>query len=199
MPARDDRLPGIARLLFALTAGVLALQLGLLFARSAYPGFAAMADRAVFVGGALWCGVAFFVCIAIWRLRATVWSERQWSAWRTSVWAAALIVAGKFFVFEVGKFRHNAEMENFFRASGYPYWLHYVVAALEIAGSAAILLPFRKGRMAASCMLLLIMSGAMLTHARNGDPLSDSCDAAFQAAYLLVLLVLCLVAPRKPA
>lgn len=108
---------------------------------------------------------------------------------------AALLIAGKFLLFEVGKVRHNQEMEQFFLSSGYPALLHYVVMTLEVAGSLALLV-FAKRRIgiAAAVGLGLIMIGAVATHWRNGDPLSDAYDAIAQAIYIVTYLVAAVLA-----
>jgi hypothetical protein len=124
---------------------------------------------------------------------------RQRALWLATV-GAALLVAGKFLLFEVGKIRHNEEMEQFFLSSGYPAFLHYVVMALELTGSLALLF-FAKRRpgLAAAIGLGVIMAGAVATHMRNGDPLSDSYDAISQAVYIATYLVAAVLAMRATA
>ncbi len=186
-----------AKGLFGLSIIILVTQLWTLFTRSTYRSFAAMADQWVVAGGVLWCCMAVLICAAIWPRNGLMWSKQQRLGWTLSITSAALMVSIKFFMFEVGKLRHNVEMEDFFRASGYPAWFHYAIVALEIAGSLVVLLAGLKGRVTASLMLLGIMVGAILTHVHNGDPWSDAYDALFQAAYLAVLLVLCLIARNQ--
>ena len=91
-----------------------------------------------------------------------------------------------FLATEIGKLAHQPEMREFFVASGYPVWFLYVVIALETIGAVGLLVP--TVRTVAACGLALIMVGAIVTHARNGDPFSDS----YEAAHLLVILV-CIV------
>ena len=87
-----------------------------------------------------------------------------------------------FLTIEVGKLGHDADMRTFFVQSGYPVWFMYAVMAAEILGSLGLFLEATIVP-SASC-LFLIMSGAVFTHWRNGDPLSDSTDAL----HLLILL-----------
>lgn len=87
----------------------------------------------------------------------------------------AWFVAFAFFGFEVGKAAHDAQMRQFFTASGYPVAFMYVVMALEIVGAFGLLIA--RSRFASALMLGLVMLGAMATHARNDDPFSDSLDA----------------------
>jgi uncharacterized membrane protein YphA (DoxX/SURF4 family) len=98
----------------------------------------------------------------------------------------AVSAALAFLATEVGKLAHQPEMRAFFTASGYPAWFLYVIIALETAGAVGLLVP--TVRSVAACGLAVIMVGAIVTHARNGDPFSDS----YEAAHLLVILV-CIV------
>lgn len=97
----------------------------------------------------------------------------------------ALYVALAFFGFEIGKAAHDGEMRQFFTASGYPVWFMYAVMAAEIAGASALLAA--RTRLVAACWLGMVMIGAIATHARNGDPFSDSLDAV-----RMLLLVACI-------
>jgi uncharacterized membrane protein YphA (DoxX/SURF4 family) len=87
---------------------------------------------------------------------------------------------------EIGKLAHRDEMRSFFTASGYAEWFLYVVIVFEIVGAVGLLVP--TVRLVAACGLAVDMVGAIVTHARNGDPFSDS----YEAAHLLVILV-CIV------
>lgn len=92
-------------------------------------------------------------------------------------------VALAFLATELGKLAHDDEMRDFFTASGYPVWFLYAVIAFETIGAFALLAP--GVRLVAAAGLALVMVGAIATHARNGDPASDS----YEAAHLLVLLL----------
>lgn len=106
-----------------------------------------------------------------------------------------------FLATEVGKLAHDAEMRAFFTASGFPVWFLYAVIAFEVLCSVGLLEP--RVRLVAACGLALDMVGAVVTHARNGDPVSDS----FEAIHLLATLVAIVgvgvlrerVPPRMPA
>jgi len=104
----------------------------------------------------------------------------------SSVFGASLsiYVAFAFFGFEVGKAAHDAEMRQFFLASGYPIWFMYVVMSVEIAGALALLT--QRMRPIAAVLLGAVMVGAIATHWRNGDPFPDSLDAL-----RMLLLVAC--------
>ena len=91
-----------------------------------------------------------------------------------------------FLATEIGKLAHQPEMREFFVGSGYAVWFLYVVIAVETVGAVGLLVP--TVRTVAACGLALIMVGAIVTHARNGDPFSDS----YEAAHLLLIL-LCIV------
>ena len=87
---------------------------------------------------------------------------------------------------EIGKLAHMDEMRSFFTASGYAVWFLYVVMVFETVCAVALFAP--TVRLVAACLLSIDMAGAIVTHARNGDPFSDS----YEAAHLLVILV-CIV------
>jgi uncharacterized membrane protein YphA (DoxX/SURF4 family) len=92
-------------------------------------------------------------------------------------------VALAFLATEAGKLSHDAEMREFFTSSGFPVWFLYFVIAFETIGAFALLAP--GVRLVAAGGLALVMVGAIATHARNGDPVTDS----LEAAHLLVILV----------
>jgi len=93
---------------------------------------------------------------------------------------------------EAGKLAHDVEMREFFTASGYPIWAMYAVMAAEVAGAIGLLVP--RLRLPAAAGLSLLMLGAIGTHARNGDPFSDSLDAV----RMLVLLGAIAALARPP-
>jgi putative oxidoreductase len=98
-----------------------------------------------------------------------------------------LSVSISFFATEIGKLAHDAEMRQFFLQSGYAVWFMYFIMAAEIAGAIGLFLSGM--RLPAAVGLMAVMSGAISTHARNHDPLSDS----LEALHLLILLG-CIVA-----
>lgn len=90
-----------------------------------------------------------------------------------------------FLTIEIGKLGHDADMRAFFVQSGYPVWFMYSVMAGEILGSLGL---FLKATLVPSAsFLFLMMCGAVFTHWRNGDPLSDSTDALH-----LLIMVACI-------
>jgi|GEM_PF-595853 len=97
-------------------------------------------------------------------------------------------VAAALLSVEIGKLTHDADMRRFFVDSGLPVWLHYSTVALEFAGAVGLLLP--RWRRPSAAGLLLIMLGAIGTHVRNGDPLSDSLEAIHLLVILAGILVL---------
>ncbi|WP_424683383.1 DoxX family protein [Frateuria sp. YIM B11624] len=94
-------------------------------------------------------------------------------AWVTIglAWYVALSFAG----FEIGKAAHDTQMRQFFLGSGYTVAFMYAVMVLEIIGAAGLLVA--RLRTAAAVLLGALMLGAIATHARNGDPVTDSLDA----------------------
>jgi uncharacterized membrane protein YphA (DoxX/SURF4 family) len=100
----------------------------------------------------------------------------------------AIYIALNFFGFEIGKALHDAEMRQFFQASGLPLWSMYAVMAVETACAIALLFP--RLRHLGAGVLVLMMCGAIATHAHNGDPFSDSLDALRMLLMSACILVL---------
>jgi uncharacterized membrane protein YphA (DoxX/SURF4 family) len=107
---------------------------------------------------------------------------------RVAATGAALFAAASFFGFEIGKLAHDAEMRQFFVASGLPVWSMYVVMAVETI--AAVLLLFERARPLAAAVLVTVMLGAIGTHWHNGDPWSDSSDAIRMLLLAVAILLL---------
>ena len=113
------------------------------------------------------------------------------------VWLTGLSGAGKStLATEVGKLAHDAEMRSFFTSSGYPVWFLYVVIAFETVCSLGLLEP--RVRLVAAVGLALDMVGAIVTHARNGDPVSDSFEALHLLATLVVIVGIGVLRERVP-
>lgn len=96
---------------------------------------------------------------------------------------------------EAGKLAHDAEMREFFTSSGYPVRAMYAVMAAEIAGAVGLLVP--RLRLFAAAGLSLLMLGAIGTHAKNGDPFSDSLDAVRMLVLLGAIAILTRRAARR--
>lgn len=111
----------------------------------------------------------------------------------------AFFVALAFAGFEVGKAAHDAEMRQFFLGSGYTVGFMYLVMLVESVGALGMLVA--RLRLAASILLALVMAGAIATHARNGDPFSDSLDALRMLLLVasVALLETCRSRLRSPA
>lgn len=92
-----------------------------------------------------------------------------------------------FLATEVGKLFHLDEMRAFFVASGYSAGFLYAVMAAETLGSVGLLVP--SVRLVAATGLALVMMGAVVTHARNGDPWSDSLEALHMLAILAAIVL----------
>ena len=99
-----------------------------------------------------------------------------------------------FLATELGKLAHDSEMRAFFAASGYAVWFLYAVIAFETIGAFALLAP--GVRLVAAAGLALVMVGAIATHAKNGDPATDSLEAAHLLVLLLCILWIAVVRTR---
>lgn len=108
----------------------------------------------------------------------------------------SIYVALNFLGFEVGKAWHDADMRQFFEASGLPVWSMYVVMGVETVSALALLWP--RLRPAAAGVLALVMLGAIGTHAHNGDPFGDSLDALRMLLVLGCILLLARLPRRTP-
>ncbi|WP_029911695.1 DoxX family protein [Caulobacter sp. UNC358MFTsu5.1] len=126
------------------------------------------------------CPVACIAAVFIWR------PSRPAGASPTApTFALAWVLAATFLMFDLGKALHTAEMIAFFQTSGWPGWLHWVVMAIEVSTALILLLaPLSRIAALSSAALFLVMIGAVLTHARNGDPLLASFDAVRQMVML---------------
>ena len=132
--------------------------------------------------------VALKLTNAIGDFRARLTSEAVRSFASSTYLLKALCLSASFFLFaaEIGKSAHDAEMRQFFWQSGYPIWFMYFLSSAETLGAIGLLVA--KTRVPAAVGLTVIMLGAIYTHYHNGDPFSDSLDAA----HLLILLA-CIV------
>jgi hypothetical protein len=119
---------------------------------------------------------------------------------RAFITAAAVLnglrfsVALSFLCTEVGKLAHLADMRQFFLLSGYAVWFLYFIMVAETLGAFGLLI--RKTMVPAAIGLMVIMVGAIRTHAHNGDPFSDSLEALHLLALLACILVIRLLRPR---
>lgn len=113
---------------------------------------------------------------------------------KTTIWAATITCASFYCMVSIGKMRNAKEMEEFFVQSGYPASLNYVIIIMECFFSIGLLLhaKIRTGLLSA-IVLLVVMLGAIFTHARNGDPIAASYDAFAQLFVLCLLIALFLV------
>jgi DoxX-like family len=93
-----------------------------------------------------------------------------------------------FIVSTIGKFQSMEYMRQFFHTSGYSNSFLYFIMTAECGFG--LLLLFNLNfylKLAAIIMLFSIMVGAVVTHARNGDPLSDSGNAILLGVTILIM------------
>jgi len=175
---------------FCVMAGAAVLAANILSALRLVPiqgEYAVVYRVLVFRGGiVLAVGLFALAVLVAFRLRAGTRTAPAGLGFAASEWTLrglCVSTALAFLATEVGKLAHDAEMRSFFAASGYPVWFLYVVIAFETLCSVGLLEP--RARLVAASGLVLDMVGAIVTHARNGDPVSDS----FEAMHLLATLV----------
>jgi uncharacterized membrane protein YphA (DoxX/SURF4 family) len=106
---------------------------------------------------------------------------------RLTSWGTSIFLGSIFLIATVGKLQNFAGMYAFFKESGYAKWFLYFIMVAEALGGIGVLMHFKfKTGVWAAYGLMLSMTGAILTHWRNGDPFSDS----YAAAILLTTLIL---------
>jgi uncharacterized membrane protein YphA (DoxX/SURF4 family) len=116
---------------------------------------------------------------------------------RLTVWAAVITCTSFFFVVSIGKMRNAAEMEQFFIQSGYPASFNYVIIGVECVFSLAMIWHYKlRTGLVSAIVLMGVMLGAIITHAKNGDPLEASYDAFAQLLILCLLTALFIVEKR---
>ena len=174
---------------FAVLCGASVLAANILSALKLVPigTYGSLYRVLVFRGGIVVAGALFALAVLLsFRLRAGDGRAPAGLEFAASEWtlrALCVSTALAFLATEVGKLAHQEEMRSFFTASGYPAWFLYVVIAFETLCSVGLLEP--RVRLVAAFGLAVDMVGAVVTHVRNGDPVSDS----FEAIHLLVTLV----------
>jgi uncharacterized membrane protein YphA (DoxX/SURF4 family) len=175
---------------FCLLAGAAVMAANILSALRLVPirgEYAVVYRVLVFRGGVVLAGGLFALAVLAAHASRSEWKAASAGlAFAASEWTLrglSVSTALAFLATEVGKLAHDAEMRSFFTASGYPVWFLYAVIVFETLASLGLLEP--RVRLVAACALALDMVGAIVTHARNGDPVSDS----FEAMHLLATLV----------
>lgn len=106
-------------------------------------------------------------------------------------WILRCIVAAAFVAAALMKLVNVDESARRFAEWGYPPWILYVVATIEMSGGLGLLLP--KTAQAASGALILLLIGAVYTHFANGDSLV----VAGPAIMLLILLSFIVLLQRQ--
>lgn len=88
---------------------------------------------------------------------------------RAAVWVCAIVLAVAFVAVGISKLGGPSAMRwsDRFADWGYPPSARYLVGALEILGGLGVLIP--KGRRAAAATLVVLMMGALGTHAMRAE------------------------------
>lgn len=79
-----------------------------------------------------------------------------------TLWALQLVTAAAFLLAAVAKLAGVAQVVATFDAIGFGEWFRYLIAVLEIAGAAALLIPRLAGTAALAFVGLMV--GALVTH-----------------------------------
>ncbi len=188
--------------IFAVLCGASVLAANILSALKLVPigAYGSIYRVLVFRGGVVVAAALFaVVALVAFRLRAGDGPAPAGLRFAASEWTLrglCVSTALAFLATEVGKLAHQAEMRSFFAASGYPAWFLYVVIVVETIGSLGLLEP--RVRLVAACVLALDMVGAVATHARNGDPFTDSLEALHLLLTLVAIVAVGVLRERVP-
>jgi uncharacterized membrane protein YphA (DoxX/SURF4 family) len=188
--------------IFAVLCGASVLAANLLSALKLVPigSYGSIYRVLVFRGGVVVsAGLFAVVALVASRLRAADGPAPAGLTFAASEWTLrglCVSTALAFLATEVGKLAHQAEMRSFFTASGYPAWFLYVVIVVETFGSVGLLEP--RVRLVAACVLAFDMVGAVATHARNGDPFTDSLEALHLLLTLVAIVAVGVLRERVP-
>ena len=94
-----------------------------------------------------------------------------------------------FVTFSVGKSLNMPDMKHFFLSSGYSVSFLYFIIVLEGVTGMVLLFNLKfYPKIITLAILSAIIIGAIVTHARNGDPISDSVDALLLGTKIVILV-----------
>jgi uncharacterized membrane protein YphA (DoxX/SURF4 family) len=79
-----------------------------------------------------------------------------------ALWVLQIAAAGMFLMVGFSKLSGNAQMIGLFEAIGVGQWLRYLTGTLEVTGAILLLVPRTSG--VGALMLVVVMSGAVMTH-----------------------------------
>lgn len=94
---------------------------------------------------------------------------------------------GAFTKFQSGQGLFGVDYAVKFTGWGYPSWFRFVVGAGELFAAVLLLVPHRKVRFIAAATLVVILTGAVITHIANQDPISESISAPVHLAISVAL------------
>lgn len=94
-----------------------------------------------------------------------------------------------FVTFSLGKSLNMPDMKQFFHSSGYSVYFLYFIIILEGVTGMVLLFNLKfYPKIITLAILSAIIIGAIVTHARNGDPISDSEDAILLGTKIVLLV-----------
>lgn len=104
-----------------------------------------------------------------------------------------------FVAFSIGKYLNMPDMKHFFLSSGYSVSFLYFIIVLEGVTGMVLLFNLKfYPKIITLAILSAIIIGAIVTHARNGDPISDSVDALLLGAKIVLLVTVYILYKRSP-
>jgi len=106
-------------------------------------------------------------------------------ALRIAQWIVSILLAAEFAFASKPKLIGDEQAVQGFQKAGFPSWFLLFIGVAELAGAVGLLIP--KLRFWAATGLSLIMIGAVVTHARNGDAIGQMAPALISLLLLLWL------------
>ena len=79
-----------------------------------------------------------------------------------ALWVLQIAAAGMFLMAGFAKLSGDAQMIGLFEAIGVGQWFRYLTGTLEVAGAILLVVPSTSG--VGALMLVVVMSGAVMTH-----------------------------------
>lgn len=101
------------------------------------------------------------------------------------VWMVFSFVVGALTKFYWGETWFGPSYSVKFAEWGYPSWFRIVVGAGELVGAVMLVSP--RLRFLGACILVVITSGAVVTHLANQDPIGESISAPIHLVLSLIV------------
>ena len=116
---------------------------------------------------------------------SAMWKRRLLSGF---CWILSVeFLLGAFTKFQSGPGLFGEDYAVKFTDWGYPSWFRFLVGTGELFAAILLLVPRRAFRFIAAATLVVILTGAVITHIANQDPISEGISAPLHLAISAVL------------